>query len=423
EMCIRGSSNDDIVFFISPISGKKYSIIIRDRNQLEDLTTLVNLFIIADMSYPQSRNTINKYIFKFSQSRGWKWRCLAKLFSNTVFNRYNPFSLFFIKIFRILSVKKFNLKSEYKINLFEDFSNIDNLVLFGGVWNFQDKYESLISQAKMRGGNVIFMVYDMIPIVSEYVPDELRDMFRDYIPFVLEHADKIIVNSSSCKQDLSNYCLSKEIPLPSIEVVHLAHYLPNSSSKVDYLELPLRTRKLAKEKFLLCVGSIESRKNHINLLIIWRKFINSEVYNNEKLVIVGRFLWDIEPVLGLLQATGNLYGSVIVVESASEEELRYLYEKCKFSVYPSHYEGWGLPLGESLSYKKPCLHFDNSSLVEAGYGMTTPVSYPDYEQYYNMLSLLLTDEDFYQKECERIDVNNLRTWQDFAYDISAELSL
>ncbi|HDZ9482135.1 TPA: glycosyltransferase, partial [Vibrio cholerae] len=136
-----------------------------------------------------------------------------------------------------------------------------------------------------------------------------------------------------------------------------------------------------------------------------------------------RFLWDIEPVLGLLQATGNLYGSVIVVESASEEELRYLYEKCKFSVYPSHYEGWGLPLGESLSYKKPCLHFDNSSLVEAGYGMTTPVSYPDYEQYYNMLSLLLTDEDFYQKECERIDVNNLRTWQDFAYDISAELSL
>lgn len=418
---MKTTSNSDVVFFVSPESGKKYSIRIADKSRLEDLTTLLNLFVIADFSKGCDKDTIRKYIKKFTISKGKKWRLLEKVMNGFAFNDYNPFSSVLIDVFVKLAIKKFNLKTEYDISLLNEFSEIDSLVLFGGVWNFQDKYESIIEQSKAKNAEVVFMVYDMIPIVSEFVPDELRAMFRGYIPFVLEHADKIIVNSASCKSDLSNYCKSNGLTQPKTKVVHLAHYLPSNSNQVDHLNLPLRTRKLSKEKFLLCVGSIESRKNHLNLLIMWRKFVNSSDYNGEKLVIVGRFLWDIDPILAMLHTSGNLYGSVIVVESACEKELRYLYQNCHFTVYPSHYEGWGLPLGESLSYKKPCLHFDNSSLVEAGYGMTTVVPYPDYEAYYKVLSTLLTDNDYYQQACDNISLNKLRTWDDFAFDISSEL--
>lgn len=416
-------SDNDRIFFISPVTGNKYIIRNINKSSIDDLTTLVNLFLIADFSGEINRSIINKYVSKFAGNKSRKWQAIESLLNKVIFAKFNPFSIWCCNKFVSLAKSKFSLTSKYEVESFDEFDDIDNLILFGGVWNFQDKYETIISQARSKGANVIFMVYDMIPIVCEFVPDELRVMFSDYIPFALKHADKIIVNSSSCKSDLTEFCDSNGIAPPNIGIVHLAHYLPQLNKSIDSLALPLRTRKLSKEKFILCVGSIESRKNHINLLITWKKFVNSDDYNNEKLVIVGRFLWDVEAVQSMLQTSGNLYGTVCVIESASEEELRYLYESCLFTVYPSHYEGWGLPLGESLSYRKPCLHFDNSSLVEAGYGMTTAVPYPDYEAFYSTFNSLITDNEYYKLERKKICIERLRTWDDFSLDISRELTV
>jgi glycosyltransferase involved in cell wall biosynthesis len=137
------------------------------------------------------------------------------------------------------------------------------------------------------------------------------------------------------------------------------------------------------------------------------------------LVIAGKWLWDTEELAKQLTYSGHVYGSVIVLHDASDAEIAELYKNCRFTVFPSHYEGWGLPLGESLSLGKPCLHFDTSSLKEAGYGMTVAVEYPNYKEYYNEFKKLMIDDEYYQQRLNIIEENKhkLRSWQDFSLDI------
>jgi glycosyltransferase involved in cell wall biosynthesis len=57
-------------------------------------------------------------------------------------------------------------------------------------------------------------------------------------------------------------------------------------------------------------------------------------------------------------------GKLNIIDDATDEEIVWLYENCMFSVYPSFYEGWGLPLAESAHYGKICLASDSSSIPE-----------------------------------------------------------
>ena len=57
---------------------------------------------------------------------------------------------------------------------------------------------------------------------------------------------------------------------------------------------------------------------------------------------------------------------IIKKNDVSDEELDYLYTNCLFTVYPSIYEGWGLPIAESLAYGKFCLASETSSMPEIG---------------------------------------------------------
>lgn len=415
---LRGLDGDYTIFFMSPITGRTYKVSGLENIKINDLTPFVNLWIYADIYISKSSGNLDKYFEKL-RTLGRKKKAVSD--SYFIFSKIPSVK----KISHAAVIKylrnRISLYPGLSISEIENFTDGASVALFGGVWNFQDKYQTLM-ETKWHGVRKVFMVYDMIPIVSPYVPDELKAMFKKYIPFVLEHADKIIVNSNSCKMDLVTYCSGHGITAPDIDVVHLSHKLPLASAKVKTdpdFEYPLRVRKLQNEQYAFCVGSIESRKNHVNLILTWIKFFNSPEYANQKLVIAGKWLWDTEELAKQLTYSGHVYGSVIVLHDASDAEIAELYKNCRFTVFPSHYEGWGLPLGESLSLGKPCLHFDTSSLKEAGYGMTVSVEYPNYKEYYNEFKKLMIDDEYYQQRLNLIEENKhkLRSWQDFSLDI------
>lgn len=415
---LKGLDGDYTIFFMSPITGRTYKVDGLENIELNDLTPFINLWIYSDIYISKSSGNIDKYFEKI-RTLGRK----KKVVSDTYFllSKVPVIKKSSHKaIFRYLK-NRLALYPGLSVSEIEKFEDNASVALFGGVWNFQSKYQELIER-KWYDLRKIFMVYDMIPIVSPYVPDELKAMFKKYIPFVLEHADKIIVNSHSCKNDLTRYCLERGTDVPVIEVVHLSHKLPEGAAKIpeesDY-EFPLRVRKLKNEQYAFCVGSIESRKNHVNLILTWIKFFNSPEYANQKLVIAGKWLWDTEEFAHQLHHSGNVFGSVIVMQDASDAEIGEIYRNCRFTVYPSHYEGWGLPLGESLALGKPCLHFDTSSLKEAGYGLTVAVDYPDYKKFNLEFNRLMSDDAYYYEQVNHIAANKdkLRSWKDFSTDI------
>ncbi|MBV6821301.1 glycosyltransferase [Rahnella sp. PD12R] len=416
---MKGLTTEHCIFFISPISGKNYEVKGLDSVPLDDLTPFINLWIYADIYKSSSNKTAGAYFKKLS-SRGRKFKALY--YMHTLVSNVPVLSTILDELIKSRLKSRIFKNPGITISEINSFKSGATVALFGGVWNFQEHYDELF-KTQLKNLKKIFMVYDMIPIVSGFVPDELKSMFKKYIPFVLANANTVIVNSHSCKEDLTSYAENNGFNIPDIKVVHLSHKLPVKKNDIGLhadITYPLRTRKLQKEVYAFCLGSIESRKNHVNLILTWIKFFNSDEYANQKLVIAGKWLWDTDELAKLLTYTGHVSGSVIIVHDANDEEIAELYRNCRFTVYPSHYEGWGLPLGESLAVGKPCLHFDISSMKEAGYGLTNYVNYLDYADFYEQFRKLMVDDAFYNACVDNIERNKgiLRSWNDFSSDIS-----
>jgi hypothetical protein len=83
-------------------------------------------------------------------------------------------------------------------------------------------------------------------------------------------------------------------------------------------------------------------------------------------VIVSRRGWLVEDFFRQLEQTHYLDGKIIILSDISDEDLNALYAHSSFTVFPSLYEGWGLPVGESLAHGKLCVASSASSIPEVG---------------------------------------------------------
>ena len=85
-----------------------------------------------------------------------------------------------------------------------------------------------------------------------------------------------------------------------------------------------------------------------------------------QLVFAGRVGIGVADLLQQLDNSRWLNGRIRFLREPTDAEIRALYEGCLFSILPSLFEGWGLPLGESLALGKPCLAARGTALEEAG---------------------------------------------------------
>jgi glycosyltransferase involved in cell wall biosynthesis len=111
--------------------------------------------------------------------------------------------------------------------------------------------------------------------------------------------------------------------------------------------------------FVLSVGTLHPRKNHVQLLEAWSRWLASDDGKRIPwLVIVGRRHPQDRALFERLAAEPELLSRVRVVTNANDAELAALYEGCAFLVFPSLAEGWGLPVREALAYGKPSIVTD-----------------------------------------------------------------
>lgn len=84
------------------------------------------------------------------------------------------------------------------------------------------------------------------------------------------------------------------------------------------------------------------------------------------LIFVGMRGWGVQELLSDIALDPRVQGRIHLLHHVSDAELAELYQHAYFTVYPSLYEGWGLPVAESLAFGKFCLCSDTSSLPEVG---------------------------------------------------------
>lgn len=138
------------------------------------------------------------------------------------------------------------------------------------------------------------------------------------------------------------------------------------------------------------------------------------------LVCVGKQGWRAEPAMARLAANPALRRKVLILSKVSDDDLAVLYRRCLFTLYPSSYEGWGLPVTESLCHGKVPLIARASSLPEAGGDLA---EYFDLDRPGDLLARLerLIGDRAYREAREAGIRRDFvpRTWHDIAREIVA----
>jgi glycosyltransferase involved in cell wall biosynthesis len=170
---------------------------------------------------------------------------------------------------------------------------------------------------------------------------------------------------------------------------------------------------------VLCVSTIEGRKNHLALLAaaetLWREGLDFE------LEFIGLARADTAaPALGkirTLQAAGR---PLIFHGSVSETELHAAYRRCAFTVYPSLAEGFGLPVWESLQHGKPCLCSAHGALGESARdGGCMMLESVDATNLADALRRLLKNSPELGALAIAARRRTFRAWSDYVDDLSA----
>jgi glycosyltransferase involved in cell wall biosynthesis len=113
-------------------------------------------------------------------------------------------------------------------------------------------------------------------------------------------------------------------------------------------------------------------------------------------------------------------GSIRVLSDVGDDALGALYAACRFTVYPSHYEGWGLPVVESLNHGKPCLCSDAPSIVEAAQGAADCLPLMDGEAWIARAMALMQDDAALAEATGRAEAFGGYRWEEFRANLVAD---
>lgn len=244
-------------------------------------------------------------------------------------------------------------KTYYKENT--NMKNGDQLVVFWGTWDDKSFIEDL-KRKHQNGITLCQIVYDMLPIVTPQYSGHSSDHLLEYGKAIYPICDLIICISEHTKVDLVDWLKSSQLQVPKLEVIRLG-------DDFNYKK-PVRPKTLSEvENFLLCVGTIEARKNHALIYYAYKLAAQRKI-ELPPVVIVGQKGWRAVEIYELMTTDPDVKEKFIFIHNATDGELAYLYQKCLFTIYPSFYEGWGLPVAESILRGAPCISSNTSSLTE-----------------------------------------------------------
>ncbi len=161
------------------------------------------------------------------------------------------------------------------------------------------------------------------------------------------------------------------------------------------------------------MGTIEARKNH-TLLYYTYKLAKDRGITLPKLVVVGRPGWKADNIYDIMTSDPDINEQLIILQDICDNELSWLYENCLFSIYPSFYEGWGLPIAESIARKVPCICSNTSSMPEIAGNLVDYFSPLSADECLAAIVRLL-DKEQLRKAKERVALYKPTSWdQSFA---------
>jgi len=208
-------------------------------------------------------------------------------------------------------------------------------------------------------------------------------------------ADKIITISEYSRQRLLHF-----FPSALPEKIAVCYLGGRDMPKVDQYPKTQRSAfGMDPNEFFLSVGTIEPRKNYGTLLEAYSLYCSMAGKDHKKLCIAGGYGWKEANLKELVKELG-IEKNVCFTGYVNDETLSSLYHNCYAFVYPSWYEGFGLPVLEALSLHKPVIASDASSLPEVTGGHALHCAPEDPQGFAKAMLALNEDEKLYKTLAE-----------------------
>src|ERR1700720_3954904 len=274
----------------------------------------------------------------------------------------------------------------------------------------------LIACARKQQMRVAALFHDAIPISHpELVRRKAAKYHADYMTALCK-TDLVIPVSNSAAEQFRLFAEKYRLPLPTIHVCSSAGEFPGIERP------PAKPNPLPDAVNILCVSTLEPRKNHKNLLEAFERATSALSHPRLWLHLAGDRYKDAEFIVELVKAARTRNPYIIWHGKVTDRQLANLYRECDFTVYPSIVEGFGLPIIQSLWNRRPCICANFGAMAEtASKGGCLTVDVRDPAKLSGAIVTLATRSDVRHSLVEEIEAQHFKTWPDYATEICEAL--
>ncbi|GIF25436.1 glycosyl transferase family 1 [Paractinoplanes tereljensis] len=209
------------------------------------------------------------------------------------------------------------------------------------------------------GSRAVAIIYDLSFVLHpEHVARRNREFLTRYVPLTIEKSEHIVTISENSKREIVEFYGTDpdKISIVSPAIDHSFFY-PRPSNEINAVAAKYNIKKA----YILYAGTLEPRKNIRSILDAYAK-LPAEVREKYSLVLAGGKGWLDQDIKNRLDELQHM--DIITTGYVPDEDLPALYSGATVFVYPSLYEGYGMPPLEAMACNTPVIVANNSSLPE-----------------------------------------------------------
>jgi glycosyltransferase involved in cell wall biosynthesis len=241
-------------------------------------------------------------------------------------------------------------------------TNLEQLLKVSDIYHspYMPIPDAVTKQTKAKS---FLTVHDLIPIMY---PDYFNSVEKSLVQVAIESAldsGYFFCVSESTKNDL---CNTYKIDPDRVRVTYLAaskslFYVIQDDIKIEEVKLKYN---IGPEPYFLSLCTLEPRKNIEQTIKSFLAVVEQNSLNDVKLVLIGSKGWQFDSIFNEINANTNSKSKIVVTGFVDDADLAYLYNGAMGFIYPSFYEGFGLPPLEAMQCGLPVIVSNTSSLPE-----------------------------------------------------------
>ena len=279
---------------------------------------------------------------------------------------------------------------------------------------YKGRTGQLIDYVHRHGWRLAVIFHDTIPVDRpDLVPPDLPAKHARYLR-ELADADLILPTSQASDEGWRAFVAREKLPTPPVCICPLACDLIGTP-RVRVAPVP---QPIGEPMRLLCVSTLEPRKNHATLLAAFEQAATRRPDLRLELDLVGAPYVGSQDIAAAVRAAAARLPGLRWHEQVEYSRLQELYARCDFTVYPSLLEGFGLPVIESLWLARPCVCANFGVMAEnaAGGGCLT-VDVRDPGALADAMLTLAESLDLRQCLTAEAIARPLKTWGEYAKEV------